>query len=56
MTAIQRCQLVEARNKIAEIREILDNVMYCSNPVSNKEFCKLREMYNFVCQANDVEI
>lgn len=55
MTADQKTQLQDVRYAINEIRCILDGIMYDRvEPVLESEFKKLRECYNFICQANDV--
>ena len=53
MTARQEDALNKEREKISEIRELLDGVMYYSDPLTDKEFEKIRAAYDAVCSAND---
>lgn len=54
MTQQQQNELRKAKNKIGEIREILDNVMYRMMPtISDDDYDKIREVYDLLCVAND---
>ena len=53
MTVRQINAVEQARGKIREIRELLDGVMYSSDPLTDAEFKKVREAYDLVCKAND---
>ena len=53
MTTRQEMALSQARVKISEIRQLLDDVMYYSDPLTEGEFKKVREAYDFICKAND---
>lgn len=53
MTHLQERQIAKVRQGIASAREILDSVMYYSDPISDAEHEKLREAYDLLCKAND---
>lgn len=53
MTQQQEKQVQDVRNKIEEIRDILDDVMYSSQYLSEKEYKPIREAYDLICKAND---
>lgn len=53
MTYEQEKQIAKVRQGIAIAREILDSVMYYSDPINDNEHEKLREAYNLLCEAND---
>jgi len=54
MTSRQAFILNKAREKITELRNMLDDVMYHTTPqLSDKEFHKVREAYDNICAAND---
>jgi hypothetical protein len=51
MTPVQENMLNKVREEIQVMRNQLDWVMYRSEPLSNKEFNKIREAYDLVCKA-----
>lgn len=53
MTISQEKQIQDVRNKIKDIRNILDDVMYGSQYLSEKEYQPIREAYDLICEAND---
>ena len=53
MTYEQEKQVAKVRQVIASAREMLDSVMYYSDPISDAEHEKLREAYDLLCKAND---
>ena len=53
MTPRQEIMLNRARALIEDARSVLDDVMYRSDPLSEKEFSKVREAYDLICKAND---
>ena len=53
MTIRQMNAVEKTRGLIREIRELLDGVMYYSDPLTDDEFKKVREAYDLVCKAND---
>lgn len=53
MTAQQERELRIVRERISEIRNILDGVMYYSDPITEEERKKIREAYDLICKAND---
>lgn len=53
MTINQINAIEQARGKIREIRELLDGVMYYSEPITKEEYKRVREAYDLVCKAND---
>ena len=53
MTIEQDAQLRNVRDKIKKVRDNLDRIMYCSTPLSDEEYSRLREGYDLLCQAND---
>lgn len=53
MTYEQEKQVAKVRQVIASAREMLDSVMYYSDPISDNELKKLRESYDHLCKAND---
>lgn len=53
MTARQEYILRKAQEKINELRNMLDDVMYHTDPLSDSELQKVRESYDLVCKAND---
>lgn len=53
MTISQEKQIQDVRNKIKEIRTILDDVMYGSPYISEIEYKPIREAYDLICKAND---
>lgn len=53
MTPVQQNMLNKVCEEIETIRFQLDWVMYRSEPLPDREFKKIREAYDFVCQAND---
>lgn len=53
MTARQEYILSKAQEKIKELRSLLDDVMYRTDPLSEDELKKVREGYDLICKAND---
>jgi hypothetical protein len=55
MNNAQKAQINEVRNKIKEIRDIIDNVMYnrAYPELHDNEYTKLLESSDLICQAND---
>lgn len=53
MTRTQENEIRKVRERIQEIRNILDAVMYYGEPLSEKEFGKIRTAYDLICKAND---
>ena len=53
MTYEQEMAISMARQGISSAREMLDFVMYYSDPISDAEHEKLREAYDLLCKAND---
>lgn len=45
--------LDKAKEKIQELRWLLDDVMYHTGDISDKYYNRIREAYNLVCEAND---
>lgn len=43
----------KVQEKINELRNMLEDVMYHTDPLSNEELHKVREGYDLVCKAND---
>ena len=53
MTPRQEIMLDRVRALIADTRSVLDDIMYRSDPLEDREFSKVREAYDLVCKAND---
>lgn len=53
MTPVQENILNKVREEIETMREQLDWVMYRSEPLTDREFKKIRKAYDLVCKAND---
>lgn len=53
MTHRQKQILYSAKNKIAEVRQWLDDIMYRTDPLDDEEFKKIRDAYDLICKAND---
>ena len=53
MTPRQKNAINAAREKIKEIRVLLDGVMYYTDPLTDSEFKRIREAYDLICKAND---
>ena len=53
MTPRQEIMLTRAKAHIVDMRNILDDVMYRSDPLDDKTFFKIREAYDLICKAND---
>lgn len=56
MTFKQEIAITKAKEKIEEIRHLLDDAMYNNPPseaLDDKTFFKVREAYELICQAND---
>ena len=54
MTPRQEIMLIKVEALIADARSVLDDVMYRSDPLPDKEFKKIREAYDLICSANDL--
>jgi len=50
----QRQAIAKTREKINEIRNLLDDVMYRSEPIDDVTYMKIRESYDLICQAGDM--
>ena len=48
-----RAQISKVKENIVEIRQMLDEIMYCGRPIADKDFKHLRSAYDKVCEAND---
>ena len=53
MTTRQENALSYVRDKLREVRKLLDGVMYHSDLLSEKEFEKVRAAYDSVCRVSD---
>ena len=53
MTYEQERAISMALQGISSAREMLDFVMYYSDPISDNELKKLMESYDLLCKAND---
>ena len=53
MTSRQQYIMTKVQEKIHELRVMLDDVMYRSDPLPDNEYKKIREGYDLICQAND---
>lgn len=53
MTSRQEYILSKAKEKIQELRSLLDDVMYRTDPLSDSEHNKVWEAYDLICKAND---
>ena len=53
MTSRQEYILEKVREQISVTRQMLDDVMYRTDPLSPEEQKKVREAYDLICQAND---
>ena len=53
MTPVQENMLNKVREGIDTMRNQLDWVMYRSEPLSDKEFKRIRKAYDLICKAND---
>ena len=53
MTPRQEIMVSRVRALIADTRNILDDIMYRSDPLDDKTFFKIREAYDLICKAND---
>ena len=45
--------LSRVRERIKEIRQLLDAAMYGGDELPDEEYSKLREAYDLICKAND---
>lgn len=52
MTANQITQLRKVINKLNDIRQTLDEVVY-SEPISDMEYGQVRECYDMICEVID---
>ena len=53
MTNNQKNLLGDIRKQINSARRDLDNLMYCSEPLADEDFEKVRQGYELLCQAAD---
>ena len=53
MTNRQQIIMSKVQEKIKELRRMLDDVMYCSEPLQPDEYKKIRAGYDKICEAND---
>ena len=53
MTSRQQYIMTKVQERIRELRSMLDDVMYRTDPLPENEFKKVREGYDLICQAND---
>ena len=53
MTRNQILSIDSVRTKLQECRELLDGVMYYSEPITDEEHTTLRSAYDSICQATD---
>jgi hypothetical protein len=53
MSNEQQIMLQKVGNKLKEVRNILDDIMYRMMPLSDSEHKKIREGYDLICKAND---
>lgn len=53
MTTRQEYILDKVREQIRITRQMLDDVMYRTDPLPQDEHRKVREAYDLICQAND---
>ena len=54
MTSRQEYILGKVREQISTTRQMLDDVMYRTDPLTQEEHRKVREAYDLICQANDI--
>ena len=54
MTTRQEYILAKAREQIRITRQMLDDVMYRTDPLGEDEFKKVRKAYDKICEANDI--
>jgi len=45
--------MTKVQEQIKNVRAMLDDVMYYTDPLPENEFKKVREGYDLICQAND---
>ena len=53
MTTRQDYILSKVREQIYITRQMLDDVMYRTDPLTPEEHKRVRECYDLICQAND---
>ncbi len=53
MTPRQEIMHNRAVALLSDARDILDDIMYRSDPLTDGEFGKIREAYDLICKAND---
>lgn len=54
MTARHQIILQKVTEKLNIIRTMLDDVMYRTDPLGDGEFRRIREVYDKICEANDL--
>jgi hypothetical protein len=53
MTERQEFIIEKAKEKIRELRAMLDDVMYRTDGLSKEEHYKVRQAYDKICEANN---
>ena len=53
MTTRQQYILLKVQEQIRTTRQMLDDVMYRTDPLTPEERKRVRECYDLICQAND---
>ena len=54
MTRKQQIIIDKAHEKIRDLRNLLDDLMYnAADPIDDALYPRIREAYDLVCQAND---
>lgn len=54
MTYQQEQAIIKTREKIGEIRNMLDDVMYRTESLDDRTIMRIRDAYDYVCKANDI--
>lgn len=54
MTSRQQIILQKVAEKLSVVRTMLDDVMYRTDPLGDGEFRRIREVYDKICEANDL--
>jgi len=53
MTTRQEYILQKVQEQIRTVKQMLDDVMYRTDPLKKEEHRRIREAYDLICQAND---
>lgn len=53
MTSRQQYIIGKVQEQIRTVRQMLDDVMYRTDELSDEEHARVREAYDLICQAND---